>query len=453
MDMPTAPAARGPHDGDSFLAAAGRLLDLALQAYVWGYPLVVMRRTRHLLTSAGHPFGAPVNSFMHVDRLMTPASRAVPKPNNDTVYSSAWLDLRGGPLVLGVPDMADRYYSLQFMDAYTNTWAYVGRRTTGTNAGRFVVTGPGWAGDPPGLPVLASPTDTVWLVGRTLVHGPGDLPAVRDLIRRYTLTPLEPAGEVAARHAEVPQSPHGLGSAGIGFFDELCAAIADDPPPAGDRPVLERFAELGIGPARIPSAEVTDPFVRHLLDSAGAAGDVLLSLPPSPHDGVTPETGGWSYNLGTGSYGQRYLLRAQVALQGLAAVHPQEALYVSARHDDQGRPLHGERRYVLRFPAGELPPADAFWSLTAYGEDHFLIPNPLARYSLGDRTPGLVYESDGSLQVFIGRDEPPHGAANWLPAGPGPFELTLRCYQPRPELLDGRYTVPPLVSLEDRDAA
>jgi hypothetical protein len=453
MDILTAPAARETRDGDSSLTAAGRLLDLALQAYVWGYPLVVMQRTRHLLTSADHSYGAPVNSFAHSDRLMTPASRAVAKPNNDTVYSSAWLDLRGGPLVLEVPDMAGRYYSLQFMDAYTNAWAYVGRRTTGTEAGRFVVTGPAWAGDLPGLPVLASPTNTVWLLGRTLVHGPADLPAVRDLIRRYTLTPLQGEDGVPARYAGPLQSPHHLGSAGIAFFDEMCAAIADDPPPPEDGPVLKGFAELGIGPGRIPSAEVADPFVHHLLDTVGAAGDVLLSLSHSPHDGMAPETDGWSYNLGTGSYGQRYLLRARVALQGLGAVHPQEALYASARKDVSGRPLDGQRRYLLRFLPGQFPPADAFWSLTAYGEDHFLIANPLGRYSLGDRTPGLVYGSDGSLEVLIQRDEPSHGTANWLPVGPGPFELTLRCYQPGPELLDGRYTIPPLVTLEDRDAA
>ncbi|WP_331739532.1 DUF1254 domain-containing protein (plasmid) [Streptomyces sp. NBC_00015] len=444
---------------DPALHRAGRVIDLALQAYVYGYPLVALRRTRNLLTSEDVGIGAPVNAFLHVERLMTPRSREVVKPNNDTLYSSAFLDLREGPLLLTVPDTQGRYYSLTLFDAYTNAFAYVGRRTTGTRAGRYVITGPGHRGPLPELPVLTAPTDSVWLLGRTLVDGPHDLDAACDTIRRYTLTTVRGTPPPTAHHHGPVLSPQHLGAGGIEFFDEVCAALALDPPPDADRPVLDLIAELGIGPGCTPSREVTDPVVRAALDTVGVSGDALLNLAPgaapaepgSTRQGIR-QRDGWSYYLSTGSYDQRYLIRAGVAQQGIGAVHPDEALYIGARADAQDRPLDGRRRYLLRFEPGRLPPVDAFWSVTAYDREQYLMDNPLGRYSVGDRTPRLVYGDDGSLELYIQHDEPVQGPSNWLPVGPGRFELTVRCYQPHSRLLDGRYTLPPLVLLDDGPA-
>ncbi|MCX4919042.1 DUF1254 domain-containing protein [Streptomyces sp. NBC_00687] len=446
-EAPTAPPT------DPALDRATEINSLALQAYVYGYPLVALERTRRLLTSKDLPIGVPVNTFLHVDRLMTPRSREVVKPNNDTLYSSAFLDLRSGPLLLDVSDTRGRYYSLTLFDAYTNAFAYVGRRTTGTRAGRYVITGPGRHGPLPDLPVLAAATDSVWLLGRTLVDGPDDLDAAGDTIRRYALTTLQGTPPPSAPHEGAVLSPQGLGTCGIGFFDEMCAGLALNPPPATDQPVLDRIGRLGLGPGRVPSREVTDPVVRAALATVGVSGDALLNLPPGAPGDVTgrgaARHNGWSYHLNTGSYGQCHLVRAGIALQGLGAVHPEEALYVTARTDPLGRSLDGGRRYLLRFEPGRLPPVDAFWSLTAYDHEQYLIDNPLGRYSLGDRTPGLVYSDDGSLEVRIQHEEPEGGPSNWLPVGPDRFELTVRCYQPHAPLLDGRYLLPPLVVLDE----
>jgi hypothetical protein len=414
-----------------------------------------MDRTRRLLTSeALGSYAAPHNTFLHVTKLMSPSSRQVVKPNNDTLYSSAWLDLRKGPLVLSVPDTAGRYYSLMFMDAYTNGWAYVGRRTTGTKAGRFVIVGPDRSGGLPDLPVLRSPTDTAWLLGRTLVEGPHDLAAATELIARYRLTTVEGADPEVAYFTGPTPSPQHTGTAGITFFDELCRVIAHNPLGPEEQAYAQRFAELGIGPGHIPSVEVTDSRVRAALETAGTMGDATLKLAVDSHEGhraINPVVDGWAYNLLTGSYGQEYLLRARVAFQGVGALHPEEALYVTAQADAEGRPLDARRRYRLRFPAGALPPVAAFWSLTAYDQDQYLIRNPIRRYSVGDRTPGLVYGADGSLELQIQRDEPVEGVSNWLPIDGEAFELVLRCYQPADELLDGSYTVPALIAVHDDD--
>ncbi|MEU0227255.1 DUF1254 domain-containing protein [Streptomyces sp. NPDC006284] len=435
---------------DVATAQAGELADLALQAYIWGYPAVQMDRTRKLLTG-DHAFGAPVNSFFHASRLLTADDRAVVKPNNDTLYSSAWLDLSREPLILSVPDTGGRYYSLFLMDAYTNGWGYVGRRTTGTRSARFVIAGPRWTGPPPGDPVLVSPTDTVWLLGRTLVDGPEDLFAARASMRQYTLEALSGGAAELERHRGPAPSTESLGAFGISFFDEMCAVWAKNPPPAAERPFLDAWGRLGLAAGRVPSEEVRDPLARTVLERIGLVGDPLLALStPSSGDGppAVPRRNGWDYQLATGSYGQNFLLRARVAYQGIGAVHPREALYVTCRADAAGRPLRGDRRYVLRFPPGRLPPVDAFWSITAYGADQYLIPNSVGRHSIGDRTRGLISGADGSLDILIQTSEPAQGTANWLPVGEGPFELVLRCYQPKAELLDGRYAVPPLEAAE-----
>ena len=435
-------------DANAGLTYSGHVLDLALQAYVWGYPAVAMERTKNLLTMAGNPIGVAPNTFFHGDRLMTPKMREVVKPNNDTLYSSAWLDLRNGPLRLDVPDMAGRYYSLMFMDAYTNAWSYVGRRTTGTAAGSYVVVGPDWTGDLPDLTVLRAPTSTVWLLGRTLLDGEDDLPTASALIHRYSLTPLVES-DPAPRYTGPFRSPQNLGTVGIEFFDEMCAVWAQNPPPAQDEAYLATFAELGLAPGRTPSVETVNPVVRITLEQAGAVGDALLAGIMTTRLAALGAGGdhGWSLSLGIGSYGQNYLLRGIVCQQGIGALHPEEALYASGRTDSSGEKLDGKREYVLHFPAGQLPPVDSFWSVTAYDQDLFLIENPAERYSIGDRTPGLTLNADGSLDIWLQATEPAAGPANWLPVGDGPFELTLRCYQPRPELLDGTYTLPPVVRL------
>ena len=425
-------------------ASLPELSALAKQAYVYTYPLYVMYRTRAgALRNSGN-----LNRFAHARALATPASRAVTAPNNDTLYSSAWLDLAQGPLLLHVPDTADRYYSLAFMDFYTNNFAYVGRRTTGTQAGDFAIVGPGWqGGTPAGLPVIRAPTNAVWLLGRFLVNGDEDLPAVHALQDRLSLRPLAGVAGAApdrSRPAPEPADPWS-------YFTIVDEAMTENPPPERDRRVVAAMATIGVGPNASFDAGRFTAEERAALQSGMAAAKREIATADAPRAAGRP---GWSApRADLGNFGTDYFFRAVVAQVGLAALEPKEAVYLQPTGDADGRPLDGSHRYVLHFAKGELPPVDAFWSLTMYQTEsdqrRFLVPNPINRYSIGDRTKGLRYNGDGSLEIFIQHRSP--GAAreaNWLPAPAGPFVLSLRAYQPRPALLNGEYRVPVLQRLD-----
>ncbi|WP_019203453.1 DUF1254 domain-containing protein [Tsukamurella sp. 1534] len=428
-------ARRDPIDGAA--DAAARWARLGFRAYLWGYPAVITARTRDYATDPTRRDGFPPNTFSHSAALYTHEDRLIVKPNNDTVYSWAWVDLSAGPVTLTVPPV-QRYHSFQLMDAYTNTIGYVGTRTTGSGGGEYLVVGPGDEGAPSsGATVLRSPTAHVWLLGRTLVDGPDDLAAATAIEESYRLT----GPHVAPPSGPAP-SPHTVREAGLGYFDELCAVLASDPPPARDAEFLAELAGFGIAAGRVPSVEITDPVAREMLGAAvGAAHDWLES-----YGGATTRPG-WSYSTRLGDYGADSLLRAAIALRGLGAVTADEAVYPTSKYDADGERLVGSNEYVLRFAADELPPVDdghGFWSITMYDEENFLVENPIDRYSIGDRTPGVVRGADGSLEIRISATPPADGTANWLPAPEGPFEVTMRCYLPTGTLLAGDYVVPAL---------
>jgi hypothetical protein len=423
--------------------ALPELSALAKQAYIYTFPLYVMYRTRY---DALQRFGTP-NRFAHARALATPASRAVTAPNNDTLYSSAWLDLSYGPLILHVPDTAGRYYSLAFMDFYTNNFAYVGRRTTGTQAGDFLIVGPNWQGlTPAGMPLIAAPTRAVWLLGRFMVNGDEDLPDVHALQDQLTLKALSgnavvtPSSRDWARLKPDPADPWN-------YFAIVSAALTGNPPPARDHRVVADLAKIGLDSNASFAVSRFSTEERAALLSGVAAAKHDLEIAMTPRTVGQP---GWTKpRTDLGNFGTDYFFRALVAQVGLAALEPQEAVYLSPTGDADGRPTDGAHRYLLHFPKGGLPPVDAFWSLTMYQveADHrrFLVANRVNRYSIGDRTKGLVYNADGSLDIFIQHLSP--GAtkeANWLPAPAGRFVLSLRAYQPRPELLNSQYQMPVL---------
>jgi len=389
-----------------------------------------------------------VNTFIHARRLLGAGGSRVVTPNNDTLYSNAWLDLSRGPVVIEVPDTADRYYVLGFLDFWTNPFAHVGRRTTGTGAGTFLVAGPGWAGSPPaGASLLRAPTDHVWIIGRIMVEGPEDVPAVNALQDAFHMTPLAAWLQGGRDLPDVvdtgldPKAP--LEAAR--FVAVVDRALRENPPPAAERALLADFARLGLdgglapGIARLPEAVALPAIGRALvtlaalLDGAGTAG---------------PARGGWSPTTLIGErFGHDWLQRALVARRFIGALTSAEAVYPMAHADSQGRPLSGAHRYAIRFAPGAEPPVDAFWSLTMYDDRNcLLVPNDLDRYRIGDRSRGLVRDPDGGLTLHIGHGSP--GAAlepNWLPAPEGRFYLCLRAYQPRAELLDGRWRPPDIV--------
>ncbi len=411
---------------------------IAADAYVWGLPLVVTMRT--LQTFAP---GIGVNHLVAQQQLSDPSSRLVVAPNVDTLYEVAVLDLRDGPLVLSVPEIRDRYYTFQFLDVYTDAFAYVGTRATGGEAGSWVVAAPGWQGElPSGSRLISAPTPLVFLLGRFLVLNPDDLPAARAVMARVRLEPLAPgpAGpESAASLGAAPGAPQKAADAGAAFFDELGDVLATNPPASdADRAALARFAAIGVGPGLHPAGDGTAD-ARAALAQGLAAGAARIE---QERASTVSTVNGWESRRELGHYGGDFLLRATVAQAFWGANVPEEAVYLTSAEDGNGDAYSGARDYVLHFPAGALPPTRAFWSLTLYGPDMFLVENAAHRYAIGDRTPGLQANADGSLDLYLEQRAPAGHESNWLPTPAGPFLLMMRVYLPEPSVLDGTYQLP-----------
>jgi hypothetical protein len=413
----------------------------AAEAYVFGFPALEMQRVRYnFLYAPGARLHTAPNTFRHVRKLATHNSREVTAPNNDTLYSSAWLDLSAGPVMLSVPEMSGRYFSYACMDFFTNVFALVSRRNS--KAGDYLICGPGWNGEVPHRATrIESPTNAVWLLARFLVDGPDDFPAVYDLQDRSHLTAAPLPGNPALLRRQTMAINAATEENCARVFEVLNSILEENPPPAADAAILMRLAEIGIG----PGFELASPSANTLESGVRQARMQMRQDARAVRHVAGP--GGWTRPpMALGNYGTDYGLRAVTALVGLAALPSEEAMYFSALTDADGAPLHGENAYVLHFDGGCLPPAGAFWSLTMYEIDgqgrSWLVDNDLHRYAIGNRTPGLRHNADGSLDIYIGRDCA--NPSNLLPAAEGPFLLSLRVYEPESSLLDGSYTFPPV---------
>lgn len=430
------------------------LTALVKQAYTYAYPVSVMYQTRYkAVYDDTNPNRADLNQFMHLSNLKTYADRDVTTPNNDTLNSYAWLDLSEEPIVLSVPaDPENRYYVVPLMDFYTNVFDSVGISTTGTAAGDYVIVGPDWTGDTPqGLPVIQSPTDWVWIIARTLVNGPDDLDAARTFQHQYQLTPLSvwngtsQEGLVQTDLDNPPLAPDA--SDPWNFFDMANLGMTENPPPDDEGDLMAEFAEIGVGSGQTFDPDRFTAAQQQVVQTAmqSAFSDIYHAVQ------TLPIHAGWVYPpLDLGNYGDDYLVRAGVALAGLGALEPSEAYYFVGALDSANHPFDSSNTYILHFPADGLPPLEAhgFWSLTMYEVTSegtlYLTQNPIDRYSIGDRTPELHYNADGSLDIYIQKDSP--GTAlesNWLPTpASGPFRLELRAYLPGAAVSDGTYRVP-----------
>lgn len=426
----------------------------ATEAYVFAYPLVLMDITRAVMTGVPAPGKgkAPVNQFAHLDFLPDDTFTDVVRPNNDTLYSTAWLDVGEEPMVLSVPDTAGRYYLMPLLDAWTNVFASPGSRTTGTGEGHFAITGPGWQGNPPdGLRRLPAPTGTVWLIGRTQVNGHADLQACRSTILQYHLTPLSawgtdyqppervPATEVDTSEplAQVERMDAQM------FFGRAARLIDKNPPSPQDGQALDNLARFGVEPGKPFDLGAVDPGTRQALD--GAAERAFAAMDDHMRTAGRLDNG-WNVLISDiGTYGTNYLRRATIARVGLGANLPEDAVYPNnAGVDRDGNPLSGKRRYVIRFQPGQTPATNAFWSITMYDQRGFLVNNPIGRYAIGDRDQ-LDLGDDGSLTIYIQHDAPgPDKERNWLPAPEGVFSPTMRIYWPKEAVLQGTWHMPPI---------
>jgi hypothetical protein len=424
--------------GSPVLADTGEAPEtLARDAYIWGYPLVLFGR----YLDAYRRNGNPINQFIVQSTLSTPSTPGG-GPNIDTIYGYTWLDLRAGPQMLYVPAVGDRYYSIQLLDMYGDCFAYVGRRATGTKAGAYAIVGPGWKGKlPAGAKAVHAPTDDVMTFSRTFVRDEDDMPAVRDIQCKYgfgDLADFPHATRLPIAKQELPlPGILDLSPAGAGYYDELCQLLAVDPPQGNDRIQLKRFTSIGIAPGAHPSA---DPRLKAAFEAAVPVADKLVKTAQ-----YVSVINGWSANFSMVAFQKDPLMRASSNKYGPGAHIPEEGLYFNVDHGPDGQPLSGARNYALRFPKGGLPPVDAFWSLTAYSPTMHLIENPMKRYAIKGGMAGLAYGPDGSLEIQLQHAAPPQGETNWLPVPDGPFRLVLRTYQPRREILNQSYKIPPVI--------
>jgi hypothetical protein len=428
---------------------------IGVEAYLYFYPLLTMDVTRRQVTnlpSGKMPGLGPHNMFHSFAEYPTGDFKAVVRPNFDTLYSSAFLDLTKEPVVVSAPDTNGRYYLLPMLDMWTDVFASPGWRTTGTEAADYLVTPPGWTGTvPSGMTRISAPTPYVWIIGRTKTDGPPDYDAVHMIQAGYKITPLsewgKPAKPVEAKidptvdmktppKIQVDTMPAGK------YFAYAAELLKVNPPHTTDEPIIARMRRIGIEPGKSFDLAKVDPAIHDALTNVPAQAQKLMA---SKLPTLAPVVNGWQMNTDTiGVYGNYYLKRALVAQAGLGANLPEDAIYPLNIADDSGKPLDGANKYTLHFDKGATPPVGAFWSVTLYDNEGFQVPNALNRFAVSSWM-NLKQNADGSLDLYFQSESPGKDKeANWLPAPKGAFNLTLRLYGPKSEALVGTWNPPPV---------
>jgi hypothetical protein len=425
---------------------------IGVDAYLYFYSLVSVDITRRVATNveAGKvPGFGPANTFNSFAAFPTAEFKTVVRPNFDTLYSSAFLDMTKEPMVVSAPNTDGRYYLLPMLDMWSDVFASPGWRTTGTQAGNFLITPPGWNGDvPSGMTRISAPTPYVWIIGRTKTDGPQDYDAVHKIQAGYKITPLsqnyspptvtiDPTVDMKTPpKVQVDTMPAAK------FFAYSAELLKVNPPHITDQPMIAQLKKIGFEVGKSFDLDKADPIVRKALESAPGEAQQLMAWKMPTLARVAND---WSMNTDTiGVYGNYYLKRAIITQWGLGANLPEDAIYPTNLGDETGKPLDGANKYTLHFDKGETPPADAFWSVTLYDAEGFQVANPLNRFNLSSWMP-LKYNADGSLDLYFQNESP--GAdkeANWLPAPKGGFNLLMRLYAPRSEALTGKWNPPPV---------
>ncbi|MEM7435174.1 MAG: DUF1254 domain-containing protein [Myxococcota bacterium] len=433
---------------------------IAQEAYVYAYPMLENYRTLYVqaVDRTGPGYMGPFNQLQHGTELLGPDFTDVVRPNNDTLYSFAWLDLRAQPVVISVPRIDDRYYSVQLVDMFTNNIGYIGPRTTGTDAGSYLVTGPRWSGAKPGdvAGEIKSDSEFVYCIIRTEVRTPSDVAAVVALQKEYHLTPLN----VFLGRSRVPVAAgitfpryETKKATSVGFIDYLNLFLTQVQIPESDVATVERFARIGVEPGMLSASTRLPEPIRAAVDAGVGKALVEISkaaLDPSKLPGITSrKSASWAGMVGIfGSPEEmkgRYLARAAAAMFGLYGNDAEEAYYPVGNDDAAGDALDGSTgRYTMHFEKEQLPKVEAFWSMTMYGlPKQLMVANPINRYSIGDRSK-LAVGKDGSVTIYIQHDAPePDKRSNWLPAPDGPFSVQFRMYLPAQSVIESPLYLPP----------
>lgn len=429
------------------------IVKAAEEAFLYCYPLVIMDITRRKLTNAETPGqdAAPINQFANKSSFPDYKFKDVVRPNADTYYSTAFCDLSKEPLVLSLPNTNDRYYLMPMLDAYSNVFTSPGKRTTGTEAGNFLIAGPKWSGTPPeGMKeIFKSPTDLIWILGRIQCNGKEDgEKVVIPIQEKIKLVPLSSWGKeyTAPKGTIDPTVPKSDPNNAVlsmpvdEFFNYANKLMVNNPPKPEDKPVMDIMSKIGVGPNMKFDLSKFDPEVQA----------AIKTLPKKIYAGFDQQLAkpnklinGWNILIkGMGSYGIDYPMRALVTYIGLGANLPQDAIYPSNSLDQDGKPYSGANNYVIHFDKGLTPPVNGFWSLTMYDQQGYFIENPINVYAVGHGAP-FKYNADGSLDIYIQNASPGKDKENnWLPAPAGEFNVMMRLYWPKETMIDGTWTPP-----------
>ena len=431
---------------------------IAVDAYIYFYPLILMDITRKQSTNIepGKEFGkGPMNVFVNVPEYPPADFKGVVRSNFDTLYSIAWLDLTKEPQVVSAPDTNGRYYLLPMLDMWTDVFASPGWRTTGTQAGNFLVTPRGWSGTvPAGFTQIEAPTPYVWIIGRTKTDGAPDYGEVHKIQAGYKVTPLSDWGKspkpievkiASSVDMKTPPKTQIDTMQADQFFVYAAELLKLHPPHLTDQPIIAQLKRIGFEPGKSFDITKVDPVVKKALEAAPAAAQSLMEWKVPTLARVVNY---WSMNTDTmGVYGNYYLKRAIVAQLGLGANLPEDAIYPLNLADEVGKPLDGASKYTIHFEKDATPPVNAFWSLTLYDSDGFQVANSLNRFAVSSWMP-FKYNPDGSLDLYFQNESPgANKEANWLPAPKGPFNLTMRLYSPKSGALTGKWNPPPITKI------
>lgn len=452
--------------GVALSAGAQKLSDdemtaIAVEAYLYAYPLVVMDLTRNIATNCeaaeSAKMCAPMNQFAHLPMFPDATFVDVVRPNADTLYSTLWFDVTEEPLVVRVPNSGGRYYLLPMLDMWTDVFASPGKRTTGTTEQTFAIVGPNWEGElPKGVDMIRSPTGIGWIVGRTQTNGKADFAKVHKFQAGLEAVPLSawgkvyspPKGRVDSDVSSDPPVEQVARMDAATFFARFAELTRQNPPHANDYPVLARMKRIGLEPGKpFELAKAPRKARRAMNDAIPIASKRIAE---GLTGGGSHVVNGWAMMMPPiGTYGTDYLRRAQIAYGGLGANVIEDAFYPSAVVDAEGKPFDSAKKYVLRFTKEQVPPVRAFWSLSMYNDKQAFADNPIDRYAIGDRDP-LKFGKDGSLTIYIQRESPGKDKErNWLPAPKSRgFSMNLRLYWPKAAALDGTWQPPPVTPVE-----
>jgi hypothetical protein len=433
---------------------------IAVDAYIYGYPLITMEMTRRVMTNVKKPKNnkAPMGQIFHFKKYPTPRDTKITTPNADLLCSSAFLDLTNEPYVFSIPDVQNRYYIISILDAWSNVFQVLEKRAPGNLAQQYALVGPTWHGKiPPGIKIIKSPTNIVWILGRIYCNGQTeDYAEVSKLQAQLSLIPLSfygkdynpPKGiEDSSIDMKTPVREQVNQMDVVTYFNLLAKLMSVNPPLITDTLIVAKMAKIGITPGH--EFNIHKKLDQSIISALQQVPQIAQEKIIKNAENFTTFVNGWFYSDKMGVYGTSYLKRAYAAMIGLGANRAQDAIYLVSETNSDGKLYDGaSHNYIIHFTKGQIPPVNGFWSLTIYNDRYLFVRNSLKRYSLHSQD-HFNYNQDGSLDLYIQKSSPgKEQNANWLPAPNGKFILILRLYWPKQAVFNG-FWVPPAIKTTD----